>query len=103
MARKTIRINLPPPPKWTPPPNLGIDNLTLFLLATILALLAYQRFFSLPNPLVHPLLLGKQAEVSGVRKKGETGVYRSFATGHGTPVSLFTPFSDREGKEVGLL
>jgi long-chain acyl-CoA synthetase len=65
---------------------LQIDNLTLLLLALFLAVLLYSRF-SRPSPLVHPLLLGKQSEVSAVRKEGETGVYRSFATGQGTPVS----------------
>jgi long-chain acyl-CoA synthetase len=63
-----------------------IDNLTLTLLLAIVAVLFYERV-SKPSPLVHPLLLGRQAEVSPVRQEGESGVYRSFATGHGTPVS----------------
>lgn len=63
-----------------------IDNLTLTLLLAIVATLLYSRIAK-PSPLAHPLLLGKQAEVSAVRKEGESGVYRSFATGHGTPVS----------------
>lgn len=67
-------------------PDFEIDNLTLFLLISAVILLLYSRF-SRPTALVHPLLLGKQAEVSPVRKEGESGVYRSFATGHGTPVS----------------
>lgn len=62
-----------------------IDNTTIGLLAMLVGVLLYSRF-SRPTPLVHPLLLGKQSEVSNVRKKGETGVYRSFATGQGTPV-----------------
>ena len=64
-----------------------IDNLTLALLLGIVATLLYSRI-SKPSALAHPLLLGRQAEVSAVRKEGESGVYRSFATGHGTPVSL---------------
>lgn len=67
-------------------PDLEIDNLTLFLLIAVVSLLLYDRF-ARPSALVHPLLLGKQAEVSPVRKEGESGVYRSFATGHGSPVS----------------
>ena len=66
--------------------DFEIDNLTVFLLALLLGLLVYNRLFAQPQPLVHPLLLGKQSEPSAVRKEGETGVYRSWATGHGTPV-----------------
>ncbi|ORY27329.1 hypothetical protein BCR39DRAFT_560061 [Naematelia encephala] len=64
-----------------------IDNLTLFLLSLLVILALWHRF-STPTPLVHPLLLGKQAEVSSVRKKGETGVYRSWATGQGSPLTV---------------
>lgn len=67
-------------------PDLEIDNITLILLLAVAGLLLYDRV-SRPAPLVHPLLLGKQSEVSPVRKENESGVYRSFATGHGTPVS----------------
>ena len=66
--------------------SLDIDNTTLTLLGVLAALLVYHRFFSTPTPLVHPLLLGKQSDVSAVRKRNETGVYRSFATGQGSPV-----------------
>ena len=66
--------------------DLQVDNLTVFLLLLLASLMIYQRFYSTSTPLVHPLLLGKQSEVSAVRKTGETGVYRSFATGQGTPV-----------------
>jgi hypothetical protein len=69
----------------------AIDNTTLALLGVLAALLLYIRFFALPSPLVHPLLLGKQSDVSAVRRKGETGIYRSFATGQGSPVSLRSP------------
>jgi long-chain acyl-CoA synthetase len=71
--------------------DVEIDNTTILLLAILLALLAYLRLFSRPEPLVHPLLLGKQSEVSNIRQEGETGIYRSWATGQGTPVS-FTPY-----------
>lgn len=64
-----------------------IDNTTLLLLGVLAFVAVYLRFFSHPTPLVHPLLLGKQSDVSAVRRKGESGVYRSFATGQGSPVS----------------
>jgi long-chain acyl-CoA synthetase len=69
-------------------PELEIDNTTIVLLSALVVLLIYLRFFSRPEPLVHPLLLGKQSEVSNVRNEGETGIYRSWATGQGTPVSI---------------
>jgi long-chain acyl-CoA synthetase len=68
-----------------------IDNTTIALLSILLILIVYLRLFSKPEPLVHPLLLGKQSEVSNIRKEGETGVYRSWATGQGTPVCPLVP------------
>jgi len=79
---------------------MDIDNLTLFLLSSLACLLVYYRFFSRPEPLVHPLLLGKQSEVSSVRREGESGVYRSWATGQGTPVS-HTSIRGDAGGSVG--
>lgn len=73
-------------------PDFDVDNLTVILLSVLAALLVYLRFFSRPEPLVHPLLLGKQSEVSKVRQEGETGIYRSWATGQDTPVSWHHPF-----------
>ncbi|TYJ57458.1 hypothetical protein B9479_001775 [Cryptococcus floricola] len=69
-------------------PDFEIDNLTVLLLALLAGLAIYHRFLSSPNPLVHPLLLGKQSEVSSIRKSGETGVYRAWATGQGTPLTV---------------
>ena len=66
---------------------LEIDNFTIVLLVVLVVLALYHRFYA-PAPLVHPLLLGRQAEVSSVRQPGESGIYRSWATGQGTPVSL---------------
>lgn len=66
--------------------DVEIDNVSVVLLSILAGLLVYLRFFSRPEPLVHPLLLGKQSEVSKVRQEGETGVYRSWATGQDTPV-----------------
>lgn len=64
-----------------------LDNLSLALLAVLAVLALYHRFFSSPTPLVHTLLLGRQAEPSKVRKTGQSAVYRSWATGQDTPVS----------------
>ncbi|OCF34867.1 hypothetical protein I316_03413 [Kwoniella heveanensis BCC8398] len=69
-------------------PDIEIDNLTVLLLTLLAGLLIYHRFFSTPQPLVHPLLLGKQSEVSTVRKKNETGIYRSWATGQNAPLTV---------------
>jgi len=74
--------------------DFQIDNLTVILLLVLVVLAIYYRFFSEASPLVHPLLLGKQSEVSAVRKPGETGVSRSFATGQGTPVCLLQAWRD---------
>jgi hypothetical protein len=66
---------------------LEIDNLTLGLLGIFAFLLLYTRFSGI-TPLVHPLLLGKQSDVGQVRRKGETAVYRNWATGQGSPVGF---------------
>jgi len=83
-----------------------IDNTTIALLSALLVLIVYLRLFSKPEPLVHPLLLGKQSEVSNIRKEGETGVYRSWATGQGTPVCSFNAIHSVElifSSVLGLL
>lgn len=64
---------------------MNIDNTTLVLLGIFLALMLWQRMK--PQSLVHPLMLGKQAEPGPVRKTGESAIYRSWATGHNAPVS----------------
>jgi len=76
------------PSEATSPPLL--TDLSLGLLVSTILLGVYLKYFSRPLPLVHPLLLGKQSEVSQTRNQGESGVYRSWATGHGSPVSLYT-------------
>ncbi len=84
--------------------SFEIDNTTVALLVILASLLLYSRFFSSVSPLVHPLLLGKQSEVSAVRRKGETGIYRSFATGQGSPVRIeATPHSVRIEEAYGSL
>lgn len=66
--------------------TFSMDNTTVVLLSLLLIVLLYIRFFSAATPLAHPLLLGKQSEVSSTRAKGQSGIYRSWATGLDTPV-----------------
>lgn len=73
--------------------DVEVDNLSVVLLTILAGLLIYLRFFSRPEPLVHPLLLGKQSEVSKVRQEGESGIYRSWATGQDTPVCADFPLA----------
>lgn len=75
-----------------------ITDLSLGLLVGTIVLGVYLKYFSRPLPLVHPLLLGKQSDVSQTRNHGESGVYRSWATGHGSPVSSLSFSSGAQGK-----
>ncbi|KAF8644958.1 hypothetical protein AX16_008161 [Volvariella volvacea WC 439] len=66
---------------------LGLIGATLFLLNNL-----YK-----PQPLVHPILLGRQSEAARVRYPGESAVYRNYSTG------LLGRFPIRPSKEVHLL
>ena len=68
--------------------TFALDDTTIVLLLALLAVLLYLRVFNSVTPLVHPLLLGKQSEVAQTRDRGQSAVYRSWATGLGTPVSF---------------
>jgi long-chain acyl-CoA synthetase len=50
---------------------LGLIAATVFLLNNL-----YK-----PQPLVHPILLGRQSDVARVRNPGESAVYRNYGTG----------------------
>ena len=50
---------------------LGLITASVFLLANL-----YK-----PQPLVHPILLGRQSDVGRVRNPGESAVYRNYGTG----------------------
>jgi long-chain acyl-CoA synthetase len=50
---------------------LGLIGLTVFLLHSL-----YK-----PQPLVHPILLGRQSDVAKVRNPGESALYRNYGTG----------------------
>jgi hypothetical protein len=50
---------------------LGLIAATVFLLNNL-----YK-----PQPLVHPILLGRQSDAARVRNPGESAVYRNYGTG----------------------
>ncbi|KAK7029740.1 acetyl-CoA synthetase [Favolaschia claudopus] len=66
---------------------LGLIAATVFLLNNL-----YK-----PQPLVHPILLGRQSDVARVRHAGESAVYRNYGTG------LMGRFPLRPGKDVHIL
>lgn len=75
-----------------------VNDWALLLLVLTVVVGVYATYLARPSPLVHPLLLGRQSELSSTREKGSSGVYRSFAAGHGPPVRPFTVFLSREGR-----
>ncbi|KJA27238.1 hypothetical protein HYPSUDRAFT_35859, partial [Hypholoma sublateritium FD-334 SS-4] len=56
------------------------DDLTI-LLALIAATVFLLANLYKPQPLVHPILLGRQSDVGRARKPGESAVYRNYSTG----------------------
>ncbi|KAJ7470569.1 hypothetical protein FB451DRAFT_1254140 [Mycena latifolia] len=66
---------------------LGLIAATVFLLNNL-----YK-----PQPLVHPILLGRQSDVARVRNPGESAVYRNYGTG------LMGRFPLRPTKDVHIL
>ncbi|KAK7466955.1 hypothetical protein VKT23_004019 [Stygiomarasmius scandens] len=75
---------------------LVTDDLTI-LLGLIAATVFLLHTFNKPQPLVHPILLGRQSDVARVRNPGESAVYRNYGTG------LISRFPLRPGKEVHIL
>ena len=59
---------------------LVTDDLTV-LLGLIAATVFLLNNLYKPQPLVHPILLGRQSDVSRVRYPGESAVYRNYGTG----------------------
>jgi hypothetical protein len=57
-----------------------VDDLTI-LLGLISATLFLIRNLYRPQPLLHPILLGRQSDVSRVRYPGESAIYRNYGTG----------------------
>jgi long-chain acyl-CoA synthetase len=56
------------------------DDLSVILGATLALVFSFAKWVS-PVSLVHPILLGKQADVARVRKPGESAVYHNYGTG----------------------
>ncbi|KAK7043635.1 hypothetical protein VNI00_008246 [Paramarasmius palmivorus] len=75
---------------------LATDDLTI-LLGLISATVFLLHTFYRPQPLVHPILLGRQSDVARVRNPGESAVYRNYGTG------LMGRFSLRPNKDVHIL
>lgn len=63
------------------------DDLTI-LLSLISATLFLIKNLYKPQPLVHPILLGRQSDVGRARNPGESAVYRNYGTGLMGRVSL---------------
>lgn len=59
---------------------LVTDDLTI-LLGLIAATVFLLHNLYKPQPLVHPILLGRQSDVARVRNAGESAVYRNYGTG----------------------
>ncbi|KAF8590544.1 acetyl-CoA synthetase-like protein [Ramaria rubella] len=59
---------------------LKTDDVTVLLAISFVAVYAVSKFLK-PQSLVHPLLLGRQADVGRVRLPGESAIYRNYATG----------------------
>ncbi|KXN87754.1 hypothetical protein AN958_08230 [Leucoagaricus sp. SymC.cos] len=72
------------------------DDLTI-LLALIAATTFLLNNLYKPQPLVHPILLGRQSDVGRVRNPGESAVYRNYGTG------LMGRFPVRPSKECAIL
>ena len=62
------------------PDLLATDTLTVPL-GIVCAIAFLLHTYLTPQSLVHPILLGRQADVERIRKPGESAIYRSYATG----------------------
>jgi long-chain acyl-CoA synthetase len=56
------------------------DDLTILLGLVGTALFLLHNLYR-PQPLVHPILLGRQSDVARVRNPKESAVYRNYGTG----------------------
>ncbi|KAF9036762.1 hypothetical protein BJ165DRAFT_1505745 [Panaeolus papilionaceus] len=75
---------------------LVTDDLTI-LLALIAATVFLLNNLYKPQPLVHPILLGRQSDVGRARNPTESAVYRNYGTG------LMGRFPIKPGKDVNIL
>lgn len=58
---------------------IATDDLTVLLGLSAAALFLLQNLYK-PQPLVHPILLGRQSDVAPVRNPSESAVYRNYST-----------------------
>lgn len=72
---------------------LATDDLTI-LLALIAATTFLLNNLYRPQPLVHPILLGRQSDVGRARNPGESALYRNYGTGLMGRVRLCTIYVD---------
>ncbi|KAJ7219090.1 acetyl-CoA synthetase [Mycena pura] len=82
------------------PPSLSdllVTDDTTILLGLIAATVFLLNNLYKPQPLVHPILLGRQSDVARVRNPGESSVYRNYGTG------LMGRFPLRPAKDVHIL
>ncbi|EPQ58407.1 hypothetical protein GLOTRDRAFT_137130 [Gloeophyllum trabeum ATCC 11539] len=59
---------------------LVTDDLTILLCLIAASLFLLSNLYK-PQPLVHPILLGRQSDVARVRNPGQSAVYRNYGTG----------------------
>lgn len=59
---------------------LATDDLTIVLGIISASVYLLQNLYK-PQPLVHPIILGRQSDTSRVRHPGESVVYRNYGTG----------------------
>ncbi|KAF9476592.1 hypothetical protein BDN70DRAFT_882203 [Pholiota conissans] len=72
------------------------DDLTILLALISVTVFLLNNLYK-PQPLVHPILLGRQSDVGRARNPGESAVYRNYSTG------LMGRFPVRPGKEVHII
>ena len=58
---------------------VATDDLTVLLGLSAAAVFLLQNLYK-PQPLVHPILLGRQSDVAPVRNPSESAVYRNYST-----------------------
>jgi len=76
--------------------SLVTDDLTV-LLGLVAATVFLLNNLYKPQPLVHPILLGRQSDVGRARFPGESAIYRNYSTG------LMGRFPTRPNKDVNTL
>ncbi|KAG2077832.1 acetyl-CoA synthetase-like protein [Suillus decipiens] len=75
---------------------LVTDDLTVLLGFIGVSVFLLQNLYK-PQPLVHPILLGRQSDAGRVRHSGESAVYRNYGTG------LMGRFPVRPDKDVNIV